>query len=986
MSESILSLLAGAFSQATRLLRFSTSLGEDTLLAESVRGEEALSVPYRFTVSALSLDASISLRALIGQPALLQLLTADDPTGRPFHGHITAATFDGANGGMARYTLTVQPWLAFLGHGRDSRIFQDKTVFDILDAVFGAWEGKGTLAPDWRFDVQERDSYPKRSLTTQYQESDLAFAERLMAEEGLFYFFEHEANGHRMVIADHNGAFAPHGEAPVRFTRPGAVMRADSMDRWRSEVRLGTNAVELSSWDYRTLGMRPASAAGAPDGAELVQRDVPGAYAYEDRAQGARMAERRMQAIEAQREVFTGAGTVRTLRAGSTFQLTGQAVLDVADHDDARTFIVTRVIHLMHNNLSAPLRVGGEAQLGMAALTRQILGELGASLHAVGAGAGERPLYRNRVDAIRVAVPFRAPAAPQRPTIRGQQSAIVVGPAGAVVHTDRDHRVKVQFHWQRGADGMGHSRLDHPAPDGHVGAPADDRAGTWVRVATPLAPVAGANWGANTLPRVGQEVLVDFIEGDIDRPVVIGALYNGKGARDAQNNDVAQGTGAATGNATAWFPGEGGAHAHGAVLSGLKSQALADSQGGTGSFSQLVFDDSPGAARLALQRHASAHAGTDELNLGQLRHHADNARLQPAGFGSELKTQHSAALRAGKGLLLSGDGRNGASGAQMDAREAQAQIESSSELQRSLADMAQKHNARLKKSNGKDEPAPEELPAIAQLAHSAEVLDGVSDGRAGVFGGDGSAPGFSAAMLQLSAPMGIAAVTPASAIVAARGTGALTAGQDIDLAAQANSHVQAQTGVSLFSYGKASAATRPNQETGIRLHAASGKFSSQSHADATRLTADKTVTVASIGKSVNVAAREHVLLTAQGAYIRLEGGNIQIHGPGTMTFKATMKELAGPASVAPELPTLPRETYQYAQKFQLKDSLGTPLANEPYTIYVADQQEVRGKTDAQGLTSLVDTENAESTYIIFDRDLQWICEEEHDDDTDFSTC
>jgi uncharacterized protein involved in type VI secretion and phage assembly len=237
--------------------------------------------------------------------------------------------------------------------------------------------------------------------------------------------------------------------------------------------------------------------------------------------------------------------------------------------------------------------------------------------------------------------------------VRGQQTALVVGPAGVPVYTDRDHRIKVQFHWQRGD--ASHSRLAHPDPASHTGAPADDQAGTWVRVATPLAPVAGANWGSNAVPRVGQEVLVDFIEGDIDRPVVIGVLYNGKGAADAQSNQVAQGGGSATGNASAWFPGEGAAHAHPAVLSGIKSQALQASQRGDGSYRQLVFDDSPGQPRVALQHHASPHTGTAELNLGHLRHQTDNQRLAPAGFGAELKAEHATALRAGAGMLLSAD-------------------------------------------------------------------------------------------------------------------------------------------------------------------------------------------------------------------------------------------------------------------------------------------------------------------------------------------
>ena len=139
----------------------------------------------------------------------------------------------------------------------------------------------------------------------------------------------------------------------------------------------------------------------------------------------------------------------------------------------------------------------------------------------------------------------------------------------------------------------------------------------------------------------------------MNRPVIIGALYNGKGQADAQNNEVSQGAGAATGNAPAWFPGEAGAHAHPAVLTGLKSQAMQASQVGAGAYSQLVFDDSPGKSRVVLQHHAKPHTGTAELNMGHLRHQQDNQLLNPAGFGAELKTEHSAAVRAGKGMLLS---------------------------------------------------------------------------------------------------------------------------------------------------------------------------------------------------------------------------------------------------------------------------------------------------------------------------------------------
>ncbi|MEG1326065.1 MAG: DUF2345 domain-containing protein, partial [Janthinobacterium sp.] len=427
----------------------------------------------------------------------------------------------------------------------------------------------------------------------------------------------------------------------------------------------------------------------------------------------------------------------------------------------------------------------------------------------------------------------------------------------------------------------------------------DDSAGTWVRVASTMAPVAGANWGGHALPRIGQEVLIDFLEGNIDRPLVIGTVYNGQGTADAQNNRVAHGAGPATGNAPAWFPGEAGAHAHPAALSGIKSQAMQASQQGAAAYSQLVFDDSPAQSRVALQRHAGAHQGTAELNLGHLRHQTDNQRLAAAGFGAELKTEHSAALRAGQGLLLSTDGRTNASGTQMDAKEATAQIEQSLSLLTSLAETAQKHKAVLGNEPGQPEAAPDTLPALKQLAHSIEMLKGTAGS------GDSQATAYRAPQLQLSSPAGIAATTPLNALFAADNTSSIVAGQDINFGAQGNHFHAISSGISLFAYGKASKADKPNQETGIRLHAASGKVSSQSQSDETKLTADKAVTVASASKSVNVSGKQHVLLTVQGAYIKLEGGNIEIHGPGKMEFKAGMKEFTGPASASPAPLALP---------------------------------------------------------------------------------
>lgn len=519
--------------------------------------------------------------------------------------------------------------------------------------------------------------------------------------------------------------------------------------------------------------------------------------------------------------------------------------------------------------------------------------------------------------------------------MQGQQTAIVVGPAGQVIYTDRDHRVKVQFHWQRGE--QSHSRLTHPSHQGHTGAPNNEQAGTWVRVMTNLAPIAGDNWGSVHIPRIGQEVLVDFIDGDIDRPIIIGSLYNGLGADNAQYNSRSVGPGSSTGNASAWFPGSQGAHAHADVLSGIKTQSMHTSQLGTGSYNQLVFDDTPNQSRTSLQQHTD-YSSVSQLNLGYLRHQTDNQRLNPTGYGTELSTHHHLAIRAGQGMLISTDQRSNASSSQLDSREAQSQIEQSHALQVQMASTAQQHNAKLK-LKGQAEPAPDKLPAIAAHDHTLEVITATSEGNSvraegsegdatksnnnnsSNIGGTGTVTAYSEPNIQLSSPAGIVASTPQSAIISAGATSSITAGQDINLASQGNQHHLVKNGISLFTFGKvnptgkvdklsntdSSASQRypnkpnlskPNRETGIKLHAASGKVSLQSQHGHTHVQAEQNIYVNSITQDIHIAAPKHILMTAMGAALKIEGGNITLTAPGIVEFKASHKNLTTPMSTS----------------------------------------------------------------------------------------
>lgn len=861
------SLLGAGFTQADRLLDLSTPLGQDRLLAERLQGTEQLSDGgFVLHVDALSDDAHIPLKALIGQPVQVKLQTA---LGRDEHrvwcGLVSQARFEGANGGFARYRLRVEPWLALLRQRRDSYAFQDLSVIEIIDSVFGDYNGQGAVAPQWRWEVKDRDTYAKRSLTIQYRETDYAFIERLLAEEGLFYWVEHEAGDgepgtHTVVIADHNGAFETGPQASVKFQRADATETEDTIQAWRQSRTWRTNAVRLATWDYRAMQARKASAQvddKLPNAMELADSDYPGQYLFEDGDQGDRLAHNALAAQRLRQSLYEGEGTVRTLAPAQRFTLTGHWGPSQGAGAD---FVVLRIRHDARNNF--------DESLGRA--VAQALGAAGESQD------DEADFYRNRFEAIAASLEYRPSTRDghgarlhPRPTVHGAQTALVVGAADPV-HTDRDHRIKIQFHWQRGSASS--NRQDHPA--GADNAPASDALGTWVRVAE---PVAGSDWGGHFVPRLGQEVLVQFLHGDIDRPVVVGALYNGAGAENAANNQVQGGAAKATGNAPAWFAGSEAGHAHNVVMSGFKTQALAQSGQGMGGFNQLVQDDTPGQSRLT----ASTTQAEARLNLGHLKQQRDNERLSDLGHGAELATSEALALRAGEGLLISADKREGAAGGLLDSEEAIKQMENAIEQAGELAATAVRQEATLSGDGGKTR-ALNELDAVRKVIEGTKAEEAVT------------VPAYTLPHIQVSAPKGIGQYTPHNAFTVA-GTTLCQVAPDVNWAAGANLAICVAQGVVLFTKGLGGSG-RAVQEQGIRLHAAGGKLRLQSQKARMRLAAEKAVTLVSAQGAVDVNASKKVLATAAGAYMRIEGGGIQLHAPGKVELKAGVHNWVGPQS------------------------------------------------------------------------------------------
>ncbi|MFC3330698.1 type VI secretion system Vgr family protein [Xanthomonas fragariae] len=824
---------------------------------------------------ALSANAGLPLDDLLGQPVLLELLTAESRTAlRPFHGHVTAFERLGSNGGLARYRLTIEPWLALLGQRVDSYVFQDLSVVEIVESVFADYAEQGALAPAWRWELADRRVYARRSLTTQYEETDLAFVQRLLAEEGIYVWFAHAGDAgserlgsHTLVLSDHNHAFAELGT--VRYHRTDVTEQQDSVQQWVRSCRWRPTTLSRASWDYRSRSLRPAGADATPlgdIGAEDV--DTAGPYGWQDSTRGQRRAQQQLDAQQVAAQTIQGQGSWRQLAPGTRFGLRQHASVAA----DAR-FLCLQVRHQARNNLGADVFDALEQSLGAVAVAGAPLPPALAGLgggYAPAQDAAEVAFYRNQFTALPATATYR----PQtedghgvrlhpKPTVAGTLSAIVVSD-GDPVQSDRDHRIKVQFPFQRGADAS--SALAHPG--GEDNAPGRASAWTWVRVMTPW---AGDNWGGVVLPRKGQEVLVGFLEGDIDRPVVIGSVYNGRGQADAAHNQVGGGGAGATGNAPAWFQG----NAHGAVFTGFKSQALAQSQDGTGGYQQLRLDDTPGQGRAQLS--TTQHAST--LTLGHLKGGSDNLREGERGYGVELSTQAYGAVRAGQGLLLSSEpGQQ-----QLAASQALSQLEQGEQLLQALADAARQQQAQLPND-------PDRLPAQDGLKTLQASLKATQGGSA-----DGQAPGWSRPALLGSGSAGVMSLTPADQVWVSGTQTTLLAGTALNWASQAQLVLAVAGGLVLYTQGSAPVAGSPNQERGIALHAAQGTLSARAHKNLAKLAAKTQVRIVSTTADLQIAApTKHLLATAAGAYIKLEGDDIELGAPGTIEFKGGNRVLTGP--------------------------------------------------------------------------------------------
>jgi type VI secretion system secreted protein VgrG len=465
------------FTQEDQYLSVSTPLGKDKLLLRGFHGEEQVSGLFHFTLEMVSEDNALDASKIVGESATITIDLPDESQ-RYINGIVGRFIQAGSDARFTTYYAELYPWLWMLTMTSDSRIFQNQTVPQIIEAVFsdlGFTDYRNAL----------KVTYSPREYCVQYQESAFDFVSRLMEDEGIFYFFEHEDGKHRLVLADDADAHAACPGMETALYRPWAPNwpEADVITYCVLEQQVTTGKYALDDFNFETPDTDLIVSLDGKSGRKMRIYEYPGGFDKKDA--GEKKAKLRIEGCEVPEKLLKGDSHCRGFVTGYKFDLKEHERGDVNT-----TYVLQRVSH------SATIDT-----------------------------------YANSFEAFPVDVPFRPPRTTRKPVIPGAQTAIVVGKSGEEIWTDKYGRIKVQFHWDQ--EGK-----------------KDEDSSCWIRVAQGW---AGKQWGSMIIPRINQEVVVSFLNGDPDRPIVTGAVYNaqqtvpytlpGEGTRSTVKSNSSKGGG-----------------------------------------------------------------------------------------------------------------------------------------------------------------------------------------------------------------------------------------------------------------------------------------------------------------------------------------------------------------------------------------------------------------------------------------------------------
>ncbi|MCF6118320.1 type VI secretion system tip protein VgrG [Mesorhizobium muleiense] len=486
-----------------------TPVGAELLTFTHLVGRDEISRCLAYTVGFVSSSPEIDPLKMLGGAVSIE--GESDPK-RWFSGLVSEFRLTRIEDRLAYYEAVIRPWLWFLGNTTDCRIFQNMSVIEIVEEVFSKYSTA-------KFEKRLQGSYPPREYCVQYDESDLDFVQRLLEHEGILYFFEHDEGKHTLVLADAMNKLKPapgYEKVPYHFEGQGSRRDVEYITEWIPGSSVRPGAYVHTDYDFEKPGADLMAKSAQPFSHKLAAGEnyrQPGAHL--DVGRGDSLAAIRREEIQAVHQRIAAVGTVRGLFSGCTFKLDG-----FPREDQNQEYLV----------VSAEYRLFDPGYRALADV--------------------ESENFKVILGVAPTALAYRPPRVTTRPIMRGPQTATVVGPSGQEIFTDKYARVKVQFHWDR----LGKK---------------DQNSSCFVRVSQTW---AGSGWGFIQIPRIGQEVIVDFIEGDPDLPIITGRVYN------------------ASQMPPYGLPGS-------ATQSGWKS----DSSKGGGGYNELMFEDKAGSELVNFQ-------------------------------------------------------------------------------------------------------------------------------------------------------------------------------------------------------------------------------------------------------------------------------------------------------------------------------------------------------------------------------------------------
>lgn len=725
-------------------------LNDDMLLPQRVFGSETLCGGIEYRILCVSSNASLPLKEMIAVPAALEFVT-DRGGLRSVCGIVTEASSGDSDGGLASYQLVLRDALSILEKRINTRVFRNMDEVEIVQRILNEWRQKspilGTCFKHEVDDAFSQREYPKREFTMQHNESDAGFIRRMLKRRGIGWYIRADGGGaapmHTLVLFNNADSLRQNAAGTIRYHRDSATEERDTITSWSAVRTLQPGVVTRHSWDYRNSQGRDFMMAEASSGvdqgvsgnelaASLDDYQILMPHAGDDNEDLCRLGQLRMNRHDYESKCFHGEGSVRDLCAGEYFTLAEHPEVD-GHPPQERDFVVTALQVTAQNNLPQALAARVER---LFARSRWMQGtQEPQAQRDVTDKVASGPLRMHiQFTAVRRGVTI-VPAYDARADLPQalMQSAIVVGPRGEEVHCDQLGRVKIRFPGTRVAD---HEEAENS------GASDTETDSAWVRVASNWAgngPGSLQQCGTIGLPRVGTEVLINFLGGDPDKPVIVGQLYNQQAQPVALSNldDL---------------PGN-------RYLSGIKSREVHGSRA-----NQLRLDDTNGQISAQL---ASDH-GSSQLNLGFLTKSRVNGQSDSRGQGAELRSDMKIAVRGAEGVLIT------AEAAELDGQHLDRSAMSS--LAQNLLKIAEQLS-KLAAAHAKDPPDSSQAPELVRkLRHlETEVSQVVA-----IFGPEGAFVG-SGQNLLLDGSQGIDIVSGAHVRMGSTGATSIRAADGLSL-------------------------------------------------------------------------------------------------------------------------------------------------------------------------------------------------------------